>query len=302
MSTVKDDIQLPLVSIIVITYNSAKYVLETLESAKEQTYENIELIVSDDGSKDDTVEICRAWLAANSSRFVRTELLTVVENTGIPANCNRGVQASQGEWIKLIAGDDCLMPECITLNIDFVQEKKEAQIVQSECEHYKDNFENSSYLATTQLAKKRFFASEVKNGEQLKIMLNKNQMSAPAVFFCKNLYNLVGGFDEDFKLLEDYPFWLKILKSKVEISILNVPTVKYRLHINSVQKQRKPYMNKRFAKEILMVNNKYVKSEVGYFKNMLFQFKYRSIWFLDQIGFNNSSKLSKLLYFILYRL
>ena len=59
----------PLVSIIVITYNSSKYVLETLESAKAQTYQNIELIVTDDCSNDNTVEICRKWIEENKERF-----------------------------------------------------------------------------------------------------------------------------------------------------------------------------------------------------------------------------------------
>ena len=54
---------LPLVSVVVITYNSAKFVIETLESVKSQTYKNIELIISDDCSTDDTVERCRLWLA-----------------------------------------------------------------------------------------------------------------------------------------------------------------------------------------------------------------------------------------------
>ena len=58
----------PLVSIIVITYNSAKFVLETLESAKAQTYQNIELIISDDGSTDNTVQICREWLKNNEEQ------------------------------------------------------------------------------------------------------------------------------------------------------------------------------------------------------------------------------------------
>jgi alpha-1,3-rhamnosyltransferase len=51
-----------LVSIVIITYNSAKYVLETLESVKAQTYEKIELVISDDCSTDDTVEVCRDGL------------------------------------------------------------------------------------------------------------------------------------------------------------------------------------------------------------------------------------------------
>lgn len=55
----------PLVSVSVITYNSAKTVLETLESIKAQTYQNLELIVSDDCSTDNTVELCRNWIEQN---------------------------------------------------------------------------------------------------------------------------------------------------------------------------------------------------------------------------------------------
>ena len=111
--------QNPLVSIIVITYNSSKYVLETLESAKAQTYQNIELIVSDDCSTDDTVEVCKKWIAKNTERFVKVEIITAHENTGIPKNCNRGVYESRGEWVKLIAGDDILLSTCIQKNVDY---------------------------------------------------------------------------------------------------------------------------------------------------------------------------------------
>lgn len=113
----------PLVSIIVITYNSAKYVLETLESARAQTYQNIELIISDDGSQDNTVEMCKDWLSENNKCFVSTELLTVEKNTGVPANCNRGIKAAQGEWIKFIAGDDILLSTCVEDNVKYVPGK-----------------------------------------------------------------------------------------------------------------------------------------------------------------------------------
>jgi len=72
-----------LVSLVVVTYNSACFVAEALESVRVQTWNEIELIITDDNSSDDTVEVCRQWLNANSSRFIRTELLTSEVNTGV---------------------------------------------------------------------------------------------------------------------------------------------------------------------------------------------------------------------------
>ena len=76
----------PLVSINITTYNSSKFIIETLESAKMQTYQNIELIVSDDSSVDNTVELCKKWIEKNKERFVRCKVITVEKNTGIAAN------------------------------------------------------------------------------------------------------------------------------------------------------------------------------------------------------------------------
>lgn len=126
----------PLVSIIVITYNSSKYVLETLESAKAQTYKNIELIISDDGSTDETIKICQEWLNTNQHEFVNTELITVEKNTGIPANCNRGVKVAKGEWIKVLAGDDVMLDDAIKKYTKFVKFDSNIELVHAECESY----------------------------------------------------------------------------------------------------------------------------------------------------------------------
>ena len=75
-----------IVSVVVITYNSADYVLETLESIKKQTYKNIELIITDDKSKDNTIEICNKWLDENSKEFIKSRII-------ITANGNRDHQS-----------------------------------------------------------------------------------------------------------------------------------------------------------------------------------------------------------------
>jgi glycosyltransferase involved in cell wall biosynthesis len=118
---------LPLVSIVVITYNSEKYIIETLESARNQSYENIELIITDDCSKDDTLKIAEGWLEKNSSRFKRTLIVPALINGGTSKNMNKGLNEAFGIWIKPIAGDDLLLPNCIESNV-FYGEKNDSSI------------------------------------------------------------------------------------------------------------------------------------------------------------------------------
>ena len=103
------------ISIIVLTYNSENYVLGTLESAYRQDFDgDIELIVSDDASSDGTVRLCEDWLKKHEDRFIDTILMTSPENTGVTANIDRACRRATGEWLKVIAGDDVLMDDCIT--------------------------------------------------------------------------------------------------------------------------------------------------------------------------------------------
>jgi glycosyltransferase involved in cell wall biosynthesis len=282
----------PLVSIIAITYNSAQYVLETLESAKAQTYQNIELIISDDGSNDQTVEICKTWLENNKDRFVHTELITVRENTGIPANCNRGVKASNGEWIKLIAGDDILKEDCIESNLKFLFQNKEIEILQTQSLVFLENFKQENILSLTP-KKNDFFnsSSEI----QHKMLQKKNYIIAPSIIFSRNLYKIVGGFDERFRLFEDITFWLNATNCGSKVHFLEVNTVYYRMHNETSEKASKPYMRKNYANELIMFRKTYT-----YNLKPLEQFKYmlrlKLIIILDEVGLNNNNFLSRVIY------
>lgn len=99
----------PLVTIIVITYKSADYVIDTLESISQQTYKNIELIISDDRSPDNTLEICESWIEKHKNRFSNTIVTKTDRNGGICYNYNNGLKMATGKWIKYIAGDDELI-------------------------------------------------------------------------------------------------------------------------------------------------------------------------------------------------
>jgi glycosyltransferase involved in cell wall biosynthesis len=201
----------PLVSIIVITYNSAKYINETLESVKAQTYNSIELILSDDCSTDNTVELSEKWISANSNRFANTRILTTQINTGIPANCNRGIKEASGTWIKILAGDDLLLPDALSELINYANQNHQEDVLALHGRVTTD-FEGPAVNLNIwgNPSQQNFNRKTTRSDEQFKILLRFCPVSAPTVLIKKNVFETVGLFDERFKFWEDRPMWLKM--------------------------------------------------------------------------------------------
>lgn len=222
----------PLVSILVITYNSSKYVLETLESAKAQSYQNIELIISDDCSKDDTVDVCQNWLDTNGNRFLKAKIIESSKNTGIASNVNRGVKAAKGEWVKLIAGDDMLMSNCITDYIQFISYNSSDFIfglpaVISEDTELGHNLKwEKKYMDNDW-----FFALRAKQ-QFLYLLIRNYPVNPPTLFFKKDTFDRLKYCDEEF-LCEDLPLFLKATFNGYKLDLLKSKTIIYRMHNNS---------------------------------------------------------------------
>lgn len=294
----------PLVSIIIITYNSNKYVLETLESAKTQIYQNIELIVSDDYSTDNTVEICRQWIDENKGRFVRTELLTVEKNSGIPANCNRGVKAAFGEWIKLIAGDDILDNRCISKFINYINNNNNnIYIVTSITQTFKINKGKryEGYL----VGKDNGFLNSIKitSAIQYKLLLLSCFIHAPNVIFKKELIMNVGFFDENISFMEDYPFWLNVTKNGFKFNYLNEVTVYYRIHDKSMYNNNKnDIIFNDFYKKSIEFNKKYIYPNVHSFVKYMYLIDYYIKIIYDKLGMNKNNKINKSLYLFICKI
>jgi Glycosyl transferase family 2 len=96
-----------LVSVIIPTFNSSKYIQEAIESVAAQTYDNIEIIVVDDGSTDDTVELAQGSLNRSGKKG---RVLRLGMNEGPSAARNAGCQAANGSWIQFLDSDDLLLP------------------------------------------------------------------------------------------------------------------------------------------------------------------------------------------------
>jgi glycosyltransferase involved in cell wall biosynthesis len=228
----------PLVSIIVVTYNSSEFVIETLESAKAQIYDKVELIISDDGSSDNTVHVCKEWLSKNNDRFENTVLLASQSNRGIPSNCNRGIDASHGEWIKLIAGDDILEDECIHSFIVFLSNHPEARVILSKQRSFFVKDQLKSYVNIRPEIDKRnefFYNSESTASIQYEYLLYRKVLIAgPTYFIKKSLITEVGCFDEKYRLFEDYPLFINILEKGERLYFLDQVTINYRIRGDSV--------------------------------------------------------------------
>ena len=230
----------PLVSIIVITYNSAKFVLETLESAKAQTYQNIELIVSDDWSTDNTIEICKQWIQNNKVRFRKTIIVTSKINTGTSSNCNRGFNESTGEWIKFIAGDDILHINSIEYFIEYLNNNfSSPQVVFSKQCNFIDNDTNTRTFTETlpRTNDNPLFIDNSSAKDQLQVLLfGRINIPGPTLLIKSSLLEDIGRFDEKYGILEDFPLYIKILESNVKFYFLDKTTVYYRIHSLSVTK------------------------------------------------------------------
>ncbi|MDN3676670.1 glycosyltransferase [Flavobacterium paronense] len=223
-----------LVTVAVLTYNSGLYVLETLESIYNQAYQNLELIVSDDASTDTTLDVVNLWLSEerNRSRFSKVTVLTVPKNTGVSANCNRCTKASQTDWIKYVAGDDILLPNCITDNMDFAKHNPEAKIIFSQVMIYQDDFNPSHYVRTTPLNfPSHLMGISLTAQDQFQLLLVSDRIHfTPSYFFNRTATQKVGGYDESNRLVEDYPMWLKLTQSGERLWYFHKATVGYRIH------------------------------------------------------------------------
>lgn len=214
----------PLISVGVISYNSSEYILDVLESIKDQTYQNIELIVSDDKSTDDTVAICKEWIAENKERFVRTEVIVPEHNTGTAGNYNRALFASDGEWMKFIDGDDILFPNCLEDNVAYVMEHPEAKVVFSDILYFEDAKHPSKRHFVSEEEKKMYDKSAE---EQLRIVLKKNHMP-PSSSFMSTAILKANPYQEEYGVVEDAPKWIDLTRKGYKFYYFDKVTTGYR--------------------------------------------------------------------------
>lgn len=210
---------LPLVSVVVPCYNHEKYVKETIESIINQTYKNIELIVIDDGSKDNSAMVIQELADRYGFTFIHRP------NKGLSATLNEGIKLSKGKYFCACASDDMYMLDKIEKQVQFMESNPEYGM----CYGKIIEFDETGY-------KKQREIKNAKSGWIFEDLLMFNfVMPAVTTMIKKEIYETIGLFDETL-FIEDYDMWLRIA-NKYQIGFINEFLAYYRKHETNMCKQ-----------------------------------------------------------------
>lgn len=212
----------PLVSIIIPVYNGANYMREAIESALNQTYRNIEVIVINDGSSDDGESDRVARSYGERIRYFYKE------NGGVSSALNLGIEKMKGEYFSWLSHDDVYDLNKIKKQIDALNnlENKDTIIYCNYC-----HINNKS-----ELVKKRrsipYFNDRVRYGwnDVLKGLLKDVTLNGCCLLIKKDLLLNAGKFDEKLRFCQDAMMWYKIFINKNDFYYISEALVKNRIH------------------------------------------------------------------------
>lgn len=225
----------PLVSVLIPAYNHERYVADTLDSVKNQSYRNMEVIVLNDGSSDGTAEIIRGFVEANPAQFKRL-LFVDKKNEGITRTLNQGLQLAEGEFIFIIASDDQLadpgaiekLVRIITASDSIGMACGDAHFISPSGELIEKVRNSHSTGSFVRFNFPQSFGLDVDTDfGSYKSLLLGNYIPG-GVLIRKSVYDRIGTYDPG-KILEDYGFWLSLSK-QYRIVLHPEVLLNYRVH------------------------------------------------------------------------
>ena len=227
MSSECSEDDLPLVTIITPTYNSIpQYLKEAIESVLEQTYPKIEYIITDDGSSVFHEELIHELLRVGNRGNITWKIIRHDENVGTVKNMNGAIRESHGEYIFGLAHDDVYYDERVIE--EWVAEfQKTGALVMTGLRECWD-MEVNAPTETLPTIEEREYLVERTPRELNKILHRYNFISGASTAQSKECIDKYKLFDEQYRLLEDYPAYLKLTYNDVRIIFWPRKVIKYR--------------------------------------------------------------------------
>jgi glycosyltransferase involved in cell wall biosynthesis len=204
----------PLISVIIPSYNAARYLPQAIESVLAQSYRPFEILVIDDGSTDDTVSVLEKY--RSSIRYFR-------QPNGGPARArNRGIAEARGRYIAFLDADDIWLPNKLSQQVQCLERNAEAALVHSDIYYLDDE---------TQLQSLREVGRASYVGNCYRLLLEHNRIIFSTVLVRRESLAQVGGFDEQIRhaSTEDYDLVLR-LGRRFPFAYIPEPLTVYRIH------------------------------------------------------------------------
>lgn len=206
----------PLVSVICVCYNHARFVVEALESVKRQTYSNVELIIVDDGSRDESSQTIQHWVDKNPSCV----FLDLKQNIGYTKAFNKAFRLAKGEFYIDLAADDVLLPDRIEKGVQGFIEKGE---------HYAIQFSDAQFIDTAgkPIGKHsdKFPHHTIPQGDVYAEVIQRYFICSPTMLVRKSLLDALGGYDENLTY-EDFDLWVRVARNHLFFYIPEVLILK----------------------------------------------------------------------------
>lgn len=236
------------ISIIVPIYNAENYIQQCIESVINQTFENWELVLVDDGSIDSSPLICKKYVN-KKIKYIRKI------NTGVADTRNVGIKNATGEWLFFLDADDLLPNHALELLIDAAIMYK-ADIVQGKINHGENDifsdYNNSRVFLFESCEIIKMLLSPYKNGEFKKNkkahLLNSTQGCYAKLYNAKFIKINGIEFENQLGLGEDLIFYYNVLKSVDKVVVIDVTVYFYRISNSSVTQSFNPCLPKMFIK------------------------------------------------------
>jgi glycosyltransferase involved in cell wall biosynthesis len=222
----------PAVSVIIPAYNNAAHLPGTIDSALNQTFGDIEVVVVDDGSTDDTPAICAAY--GDRIRYFRQE------NAGSATARNRGIAESSGEFIAFLDADDIWEPEKIAVQLAFMREHPQFAMTYTDKSWMDDDGRDIPCLHD---------GWDYPSGDLLDILVVSNYITSTSlVMVRRECLDEVGVFDQhpDMRCSQDVNLWLRIAGHH-QIGFVPGKLVRYRYHAGGTSRNlRRTYVGKMY--------------------------------------------------------
>lgn len=192
----------PLVTAIAVCYNHGRFVIECLDSIRNQTYPNVQIIIMDDCSRDDSVKLVQDWI---NHYGIVCSFIAHSQNHGVCRTLNEALELAQGKYISLIATDDSWLPDKLSRQVAIIENlSDDIGIVYSDA--YQID-EHGQRLPKMFIAAHRQFAT-MPEGDLRECLVVDNFIPAMTTLIRRAVYDRVGRYDEKLAY-EDWDFWLR---------------------------------------------------------------------------------------------